>query len=472
MARPVARTGGNLVTEENGASGSDAWIMGRDGTTAADDKKVQIQGYASKSSVPPGESIDFHISSRVAQTCTVEIYRLGHYGGVGARYLTTGEGVRVSPRPKPEADQVTGLIACDWPVSWTLDVPRTWVSGMFLAVFTSVDGYRGYTPFVVRDTARRSDVLMVVPFTTYQAYNIWPFDGRIGKNLYRGFKADGTPGGNPERAFRVSFDRPYSEAGLPSWFDMDTSAARWAEEAGYDITYASSLDLHEGRVDASRYTAIIFSGHDEYWSKKMRDATEEALAAGTHLAFLGANNIYFHIRVEASEDGRAGRIVTCYKQDPDPEPGEGGATERRRALGRKHRKAEHALLGVQYNGMISKPVPLVVQESKHWFWSGTGLRDGDEIPDLVAVEADGFDPSMPRPEDTEQTLLSKSPYDDSMGRGRRIQNTSLCEDQRGTLVFVAGTFHWPLALSRPENLDPQVRRATRNLMDRMLQPRG
>ncbi|MFD3606903.1 N,N-dimethylformamidase beta subunit family domain-containing protein [Streptomyces atroolivaceus] len=164
--------------------------------------------------------------------------------------------------------------------------------------------------------------------------------------------------------------------------------------------------------------------------------------------------------------------MTCYKQDPDPEPGEGGATERWRALGRKHRKAEHALLGVQYNGMISKPVPLVVQESKHWFWSGTGLRDGDEIPDLVAVEADGFDPSMPRPEDTEQTLLSKSPYDDSMGRGRRIQNTSLCEDQWGTLVFVAGTFHWPLALSRPENLDPQVRRATRNLMDRMLQPRG
>ncbi|MFD8800420.1 N,N-dimethylformamidase beta subunit family domain-containing protein [Streptomyces atroolivaceus] len=118
------------MTEENGAAGSDAWIAGRDGATAADDKKVQIQGYASKASVPPGEAIDFHISSHVAQACTVEIYRLGHYGGVGARYLTTGEGVRVSPRPKPEADQVTGLIACDWPVSWTLDVPRTWVSGM------------------------------------------------------------------------------------------------------------------------------------------------------------------------------------------------------------------------------------------------------------------------------------------------------------------------------------------------------
>lgn len=65
------------MTEENGAAGSDAWIAGRDGATAADDKKVQIQSYASKASVPPNEAIDFHIPSHVAQACTVEIYRLG-----------------------------------------------------------------------------------------------------------------------------------------------------------------------------------------------------------------------------------------------------------------------------------------------------------------------------------------------------------------------------------------------------------
>ncbi|MFD3658763.1 N,N-dimethylformamidase beta subunit family domain-containing protein [Streptomyces sp. NPDC058620] len=472
FSRPEARTGDNAVVEENKAAGSDAWTMGRDATTTADDKVVQIQGYASKTSVAPGDSLDFHISSHVAQACTVAIYRIGHYGGVGARQLTSRSEVRVEPRAKPEADPTTGLVACDWPVSWTLDIPKSWVSGMFLAVFTSEDGHRSYTPFVVRDTTRRSDVLLVVPFTTYQAYNIWPTDGRIGKNLYRGFTAEGLPGGNPERAFKVSFDRPYAEAGTPAWFDMDISAARWAEQAGYDITYASSVDLHEGRIDPSQYTVIIFPGHDEYWSKKMRDCAEEAVDTGTHLAFFGSNNIYFHIRIESAADGRPGRVVTCYKQDPDPTPGAGGPTERWRTLGKKHRKAEQGLLGVQYNGMIKAPVPLVVRESKHWFWSGTGLRDGDELPDLVAVEADGFDPSMPRPENATQTLLSESPYNDSMGRGRRIQNTSLCEDKSGTLVFVAGTFHWPLALSKAEHLDPQVQRATKNLMDRMLTPRG
>ncbi|CAM5665381.1 hypothetical protein SMICM304S_05120 [Streptomyces microflavus] len=43
------------------------------------------------------------------------------------------------------------------------------MSGIYLAVFTSADGFRSSTPFVVRDTERRSDLLMVLPFTTYQA---------------------------------------------------------------------------------------------------------------------------------------------------------------------------------------------------------------------------------------------------------------------------------------------------------------
>ncbi|MGC5342810.1 N,N-dimethylformamidase beta subunit family domain-containing protein [Streptomyces sp. DT171] len=469
--RPTASTGDNPVVLENRAAGSKSWALGHGGTRGVDDKSAQVQGYASKTSVSPGESIDFHVASHVAQNCTVAIYRVGHYGGVGARHLMTGEPVPVRPRPRPRADATTGLIACDWPVTWTLTVPTEWVSGIFLAVFTGKDGHRSYTPFVVRDTSRRSDILVVLPFATYQAYNIWPLDGRTGKNLYKGYTADGQVGGSAERAFKVSFDRPYAQSGMPRWFEMDTSAARWAESEGFDVTYASSVDLHEGRIDLSRYTAIVFSGHDEYWSGPMRDRAEKAVAAGTHLAFLASNNIYFHIRVEPAADGRPNRVVTCYKEAPDPDAGPAGPTVRWRALGKKHREAEQGLLGTQYNGILKKPAPLVVRESGHWFWAGTGLRDGDTIPDLIAVEADGFDPSMPRPADSTRTLLSRSPYVDSLGRGRKIQNTGLCENAVGTLVFVAGTFHWPLALSQRGHVDPHVRRATKNLLTRMLEPR-
>ncbi|MFG2768581.1 N,N-dimethylformamidase beta subunit family domain-containing protein [Streptomyces rubiginosohelvolus] len=470
--RPPARTGKNLVVRENRAAGSDQWPVGRSGTKGVTDDLAQIQGFASKTSVSHGESINFHISSHTTQKCSIEVYRIGHYGSLGARHLLTSESVSVTPQAKPRPTADTGLITCDWPISWSLKIPKKWVSGIFLAVFTSQDGYRSYTPFVVRDTSRSSDILMVVPFTTYQAYNMWPFDGRTGKNLYKGYTADGEMGGNPERAYKVSFDRPYMQSGFPRWFDMDASAARWAESAGYDVTYASSIDLHEGKIDPSRYTAIVFSGHDEYWSKEMRDCAEDAVAVGTHLAFLASNNIYFHVRVEAAANGEAGRVVTCYKEAPDPEAGKAGPTVRWRSLGKKHRKAEQGLMGVQYNGILKDPAPLVVRESKHWFWAGTGLRDGDEIPDLIAVEADGFNPSMPSPAGSEQTLLSASPYIDSWGRGRTVQNTSLCANGQGTLIFVAGTFHWPLALNDPDYLNPLVQRATSNLITRMLEPRN
>ncbi|MFF9351287.1 N,N-dimethylformamidase beta subunit family domain-containing protein [Streptomyces sp. NPDC014734] len=466
---PAARSGDGAAVLGNRASSPGNETMPWDDKKKVSDSTGQIQGYASKTSVGRGESIGFHISSHRAQTCTVSVHRVGGHGGSGTRLLLTGSPVAVRPRTRPVPEAGTGLIACDWPVSWTLRVPRSWVSGIYVAVFTARDGHRACTPFVVREPARRSDILMVVPFTTYQAYNVWPHDGRTGKNLYRGYSPEGVWGGFEDRAVKVSFDRPYSQSGAPHWFELDTSAARWAESAGHDITYASSLDLHEGRIDPSKYRVMMFSGHDEYWSADMRGCAERAVAAGTHLAFLTANNIYFHIRVEGSADGRPGRVVTCYKESPDPAPGPLGPTSRWRQLGADHEHAEQGLLGVQYNGILKKPVPLVVRESDHWFWSGTGLRDGDSIPDLVAVEADGFDPAMPRPAGTRQTLLSASPYADRLGRRRTQQNTSLCVDERGTIVFVAGTFYWPLALHDPQHVNQHVRRATHNLLSRMLE---
>ncbi|MEU0271216.1 N,N-dimethylformamidase beta subunit family domain-containing protein [Streptomyces sp. NPDC006307] len=470
--RRAVRTGDNPVVRENKLAGKADWKVGIDGIRAVDDLNGQIHGYTSATSVSPGETIDFHVSVRPAGTFNVALYRIGHYAGAGARRVAVSPRLEGKPRPTPEAKGHARVIACDWPVSWSFEIPKDWVSGLFLAVFTTADGHRSYAPFVVRDVQRTSDILMVAPFTTYQAYNLWPRDGRTGRNLYRGHLPTGGLGANPERSYEVSFDRPYSHDGLPMVFDMDMSFTRWAEEAGYDVTYATSVDLHEGRIDPSRHRAIVFPGHDEYWSKEMRDHAEAAVKAGTHLAFLGANNIYFNIRLEPSARDKASRVVACYKEEPDPKPGAGGPTIRWRHLDKDHRRAEQGLLGVQYNGMLKDPVPLVVKESGHWLWAGTGVRDGDEIPDLVAIEADGFDRKMPKPRDVEQTLLSHSPYPDSMGRGTKIQNTSLCVDRRGTMVFAAGTFNWPIALSAEGRVDQRIRTATSNLFDRMLQSRA
>ncbi|HEY1175608.1 MAG TPA: N,N-dimethylformamidase beta subunit family domain-containing protein, partial [Phytomonospora sp.] len=391
-------------------------------------------------------------------------YRVGHYGGAGARLMATSPELDGEERDVPSPDPATGHITCAWPESWRLTVPADWLSGLYVATFTTKDGHRSHTPFVVREPGRGSDLLAVVPVTTYQAYNMWPQDNANGKNLYKGYLPTGEMGSLPERARTVSFERPYSGVGTPSWFELETSFAQWAEEAGYDVTYATSIDLHEGRVDPERYSAMVFTGHDEYWSKPMRDLAERGKKAGTHLAFLAANNIYFHIRLEAGN-----RRITCYKDvGTDPAPDEAGPTVRWRKVD-KRRRAEQKLLGVQYNGMPAE-VPLVVTRADHWFWDGTGVGDGTLLDGLVGVEADGVDDKFPKPKG-EQTLLSASPYADRLGRGIRTQNTSLVEDKLKTMVFVAGTFHWSRALREEGPVADTVRRATGNLLDRMLAPR-
>ncbi|MFE3329100.1 N,N-dimethylformamidase beta subunit family domain-containing protein [Streptomyces sp. NPDC059176] len=474
--RKATSTGHNPASIENTRAGSASWRVTPDDPRTSKDRAGQIQGYASTTSAAHGDALAFHVSLRTPQPFRIEIHRLGHYAGSGGRLLVTSPRLDGGPRAAPGPHPATGAIVCDWPASWELRIPGTWLSGTYLAVFVAEDGHRSCTPFVVRDTDRSSDVLVVLPFATYQAYNQWPLDGRTGKNLYKGYARPGVVGNNKHRAFHVSFERPYSDHGLPRWSELDISFVQWAEQHGYDVSYATSVDLHEGRVDPERYAAMVFPGHDEYWSGPMRDVVERAVSVGTHIAFLAANNIYFHVRLTDGDGRRGARTVVCFKQDEDPRPDANGPTTRWRDLGnergKKRGKAEQGLLGVQYNGILATPAPLVVREPGHWFWAGTGLRDGEGIPDLVGVEADGYDRSMPVPEDAERTLLSESPYGDSWGkgggRGRRIQNTSLCEHEDGTLVFVAGTFHWSLALTDPAHRDPRVQRATKNLLDEML----
>src|SRR5882724_9421080 len=44
--------------------------------TAADDRKRQIQGYASTSSVQAGERVDFHVSVRPGGAYTIDVWRV------------------------------------------------------------------------------------------------------------------------------------------------------------------------------------------------------------------------------------------------------------------------------------------------------------------------------------------------------------------------------------------------------------
>ncbi|MFY1687027.1 N,N-dimethylformamidase beta subunit family domain-containing protein [Plantactinospora sp. WMMB782] len=456
--RRASGGGPSAVSRENSRPGTAGFGTGRH--RFGDDAHGQIAGYTSSSGVEIGAELGFHVSVAPAQQYRIQIYRVGHYGGPGGRLVATSPWLAGRRQPPPTVAAQTRMVHCDWPVGWRLRVGRDWVSGYYLALLTNAAGWSRWIPFVVRDPERSAAGLVVVPTSTYQAYNLWPDDGRTGTSLYRGFDPAGQP--DPElRATAVCHDRPYQGSGMPRQARNDIGFVRWMEGHGYDVTYATSEDLHTGRVDPRRYWAVVFCGHDEYWTVEMRRAAAAARDAGTSLVFLAANNCYWRIRYGGADSRTSERVVECAKTLP-PWIGEVPLTTQWRIAG----SPEQQLLGGQYVSIVDGQAPLVVRESRHWFWAGTGVRDGDRIPRVVYGEADRVQPSLRGPRAADRVLLSDSPY----RRGRRIyrQQTSLYRTDSGAWVFDAGSLGWTRALSATGFVDSRLQRATSNLLDRVL----
>lgn len=439
------------------------------GPANADDVVQQIKGFASAGVVRPGGSVDFRVTVHPPREFTVDVYRIGHYAGDGAHHMTSSPLIPGLAQPAPLVAGRT--VSCHhWWQSWRLQVPVHWRPGAYVAVLTTSDNlHRSHIPFTVRDfdPVHTADLLLVLPDVTWQAYNLFPEDGRAGASLYHAWDEGGRLLGEQEAAVTVSFDRPHAGAGLPLHVGHAYDFVRWAERYGYDLAYATATDLHAGLVDPARHRALIFPGHDEYWSEPMRRAAERARDGGTSLVFLSANTMYWRVELSAAASGEPHRLLNCRKRQKVPAGSAAvGVPGSQSALWRDAAEPEQHLLGIQYAGRVAAPVPLVARNTAHWLWDGTGLREGDELPGLVAGEADRYFPKVALPEHTERVLLAHSPYRDSAGRVRH-QETSLYRAPSGAYVFAAGTFAWSPALDRPGHTDERVQRATANLLDRL-----
>src|SRR5262249_22150341 len=106
----------NPVRAENRRPGSKDWKIGAGSTVAADALGRQIKGYASVTSVNLGETIDFHVSAEPARPYTVSIFRMGDYGGLGARRVASSPTLRGVKQAEPVTVPGTGTISCGWDV--------------------------------------------------------------------------------------------------------------------------------------------------------------------------------------------------------------------------------------------------------------------------------------------------------------------------------------------------------------------
>jgi hypothetical protein len=318
-------TGSNPIVCENSKPGSpmEDWY--------APNAYGNVEGFTNQVSYQAGDTVQFKVQSPIPYH--VEIYRLGYYGGDGARLMSTSaqaaatypanftrDGTPGSPPDNTVVDgdpqgkalncntNTAGLIDCgNWPSTATWTVPSDAVSGLYIANFDQTDG-NGLMPypFVIRNDGSHSDVVVQTDDETWQAYNKWG-----GRNLYDG---DGpAPDG---RAYQVSYNRPLDIGGDNGVYGSEFEMLSWLERNGYDVSYLSGLDVSTRPSDLLNHKMFMSSGHDEYWTQDQFTNALSARKAGVHETFFSGNEVSWKTRFSPSIDGTntANRTLICYKE--------------------------------------------------------------------------------------------------------------------------------------------------------------
>ena len=460
-----ARAASNPVVTENQQPGNASWQLG---SLVSNDATGQIKGYASATSVNQNQSITLFITTNPAQAYTIDFFRIGWYGGLGARLRLHVGPLNGVTQPSCPTDPTTGMIACGWTVGYTLTIPGDWTSGVYLGLLTNAQGYQNYVIFVVKD-GRPAAFLYQESVTTGEAYNNYPDDGVTGKSLYEYNSYGANTVAGDQRAVKVSFDRPYTANGAALFLDWEVYLVRWLERNGYDVTYSTDIDTHANGGALLNSKAFLSSGHDEYWSMDMFNAAKAARDAGTSLAFFGADTAFWQVRFESSAAGVPNRVMVCYK-DATIDPVQGPTTTvafRDPPVN----QPEQTLVGVMFTNMVNygNNVSYVVTNSSNWVYAGTGFSDGASVPGIVGYEMDRLMSNYPMPPNTSYTLLSHSPYTSSGGVAD-YANSSIYQAPSGAWVFAAGTISWNWGLDNFNYTlaDPRIQQTTANILNAFL----
>jgi len=430
-----------------------------------------IEGYCSKTSVRPGESIEIFVSTDPASSFSIDVYRMGYYQGLGGRHLVRLGSFPGTPQEVP-APGPRRIRECRWEPCTKLTIPHDWPSGVYLGKLTAErEKVESFVIFVVRDD-READVMVQVSDTTWQAYNEWPgkwsmyyHDERPGQMGYHGAET------------AVSFNRPYEQfriskfgAGSGCFFGEEFPLTFWLEKEGVDVTYVSCLDTHAEPAGLARVKGFFSVAHDEYYTRAMFENLKAAIGDGLNVAFLSGNTCYEMIEITPQ---RSMRRVAIFG---DHEPAEDGVIEYGRPSLPQGFPSEATLIGAETIFPVMSCGDWTCAKPDHWLFEGTGMKAGESIPGLVGYEWHGRPAAIPGLQVLARGI-ARAETKEKVGE----YTATIYPGPKGNFVFNASTIWWVNGLSAPpaykqgpwygvapKGPDPRVQRMTSNVLARMV----
>ena len=427
------------MTVERGSS-EGQWLTWLERITAegpaADLDALEIWGYTDQPSYAPGETVSLHVST-TAPTWGFEVWRDGH----AFEKVHELDGLAGTRHPVPDDVVASG---CGWPQGASFEIPATWTSGGYIVVLRAHAGGREVTQdafFVLRPAVpgQRSKLAMVAATYTWQEYNDWGGGCGYFSDEYIDHTAD--PLEVREKSFRprLSFERPWSRGlirtpvgaprlaqpppppgaavGVPAadwaisngysvwtvaagWARYDALTFRWLEANGYQPELLSQWDLDRDPAVLDNYSAVVTTGHDEYWTAGGRAVLDRFIEGGGRYARL-AGNIVWQVRME---DGMRTQVCHKYAAHADPERHSDDIDLRTGAFEAHYidRPPVTTFGANGFRGVYSRMGGLsprgaggfLVYRPDHWSFAGADVYYGDvlgaDVP-LVGYETDGVD---------------------------------------------------------------------------------
>jgi hypothetical protein len=373
---------------ENQRRGTTAWEIPPGATTDA------IQGYADHVYAVVGDTVALYVTTPSAHF-RVEAFRMGYYGGAGARLVWESEDIVGRLQPSCPVTAVTNMASCtDWTRSLTFRVTSAFVQGDYLLkLVASNPGGQSYIPLTIWQPANHAAYLIKNDVFTWQAWN--PYGG------YDFYVGRGTcpTGVYPlcSRARIVSFDRPYgSNKGAGDFLGNEYPLLRFAEQHNLDVAYATDLTVQQHPSVLLAHRALLSLGHDECWSRGERQAAATAVAHGVNIVFFAASPILRHVRTQASPLGRDRQEVDYRDAAEDPLNGRGNPLDVTANTWSSPPASwsEDSFVGAAYAGFLepnAAPADFTVADGSAWIFRNTGLQTGSVIPGLLRDDFDHFE---------------------------------------------------------------------------------